>query len=227
MSVKIAGNTSNIDLEVDAASRAGRATGYDTLGRELLPPVNPLNGGSYLAPFEVRHTGAPAAGVTVVAMRGPPTLTAYIRRIRGIVGFDGVALAASGTLRYGLYRGAGVVSATGGTVRGQCKKRTASQPSSIVDYRVDLAGAGLTTTGITWETDPFFVIPLPVVSVQVAAPATSGSAGAFTPFDLNFNIAGVDGFFELGANEHLGIRVQTVAAIIGLTIAGGIEWDER
>ena len=215
-------------LTVDPTSKAARVTLYDSTGRELFPVVT----GSYVTKLECRCTGAPAAGVTIFNFRGPPTLKAYIRNIRGRICFDGTALAASGTLRLGLYRGTGAASATGGTAltlgAGIIKKNSSMGTPTVTDVRFDLTGAGLTTTSITYDTDSFNVIGLPVVSVQVAAPATSASQGPVSTFDIDFHVGGEpDSDIVIAANEHLALRIQTVAGIIGFGINGSIEWDER
>src|SRR2546428_294770 len=82
---------------------------------------------------------------------------------------------ASGTLRYGLYRGTGTASPTGGTANTLTKKNSTHPTPTVADVRFDLTGAGLTTAGITYEADAFHVIALPVVELQVAVPATSAS----------------------------------------------------
>jgi hypothetical protein len=222
MSVIIQSGATADQWTVDAASKAGRVSLYRPDG-SLAVPNAPA---SYIAAFEVRHTAADAAGSAVFDIRGPPTLKARIRRIRGVVGFDGTALAASGTLRYGLYRGTGAADASTGTALAPVKKRTSMGAASIASG--SFKSGILTVAGITYDTLPFHVLACPVISVQVAAPATSGSAGAWTDFDLQFG-NGVEAWgdgLELAANEHLGIRVQTVAAIIGLSLCGSIEWDE-
>jgi hypothetical protein len=212
-------------LTVDPTSKAARVTQYDSTARELYPKPT----GSYITKIETRCTGAPAAGQTIWNMRGPPTLKAYIRNIRGTICFDGTALAASGTLRLGLYRGtSAAVSPTGGTANTISKKDSTMGASTVADCRFDLTGAGLTTTGITYEADAFHVISLPVISLQVAAPATSASAGAVAVFDLDFHTSGEPSSdVVIAASEHLAIRIQTVAGIIGFGIGGSVSWDER
>lgn len=216
-------------LTIDATSKAARATLYDASGREL----RPVSTGSYCLGFQVRHTTAAAAGITVLNVRGPASKTAYIKRIHGIVGFDGTALASSGTLRYGIHRGNGAVNSSAGGSRvapdpSEGKKRGAYPSWSLQEFTYDLNGTGLTTTGITYEAQPMHILHMPVVSTQVAAATTSNSQGCYQAFDLNFaRHSGLDQAIELGSSEHLAIRLLTVAAIIGLTISGSIEWDER
>ncbi len=224
MSVSIISGASSDLLTIDPSSKATRATLYDSLGREIQPPQS----GSYITPFEVRCTSASAAGVTVFNFRGPTSLRAFIRGIRGRVTFDGTALAASGTLRFGFYRGVGASVPTGGTAQIPTKKDSTDPTSTVQDVRVDLTGAGLTTTGITYETTPFHVVGLPIIALQVTVPTTSATVGAAADFDLDFHTFGDrDCDFIIGTNEHLAIRIQTVAGIIGLGLTGSMEWDER
>jgi len=216
-------------LTVDPTSKAARGTLYDSGGREL----SPISTGSYTLGFQVRHTTAAAANISVLNMRGPPSKTAYVKRIHGVIGFDGTALAASGTLRYGIYRGNGAVNTTAGGSRvapdpSEGKKRSSYVNWTLNEFAYDLNGTGLTTTGITFETQPLHILHIPVVSTQVAAAATSNTQGCYQAFDLNWErYDGLDQAVELGSNQHLTIRVLTVAAIIGLSISGSIEWDER
>lgn len=211
-------------LTIDATSKAARGSAYDTSGRALAPPA-----ATYLLPLEVRHTSAAAANVVWFNLRGPPTKTAYIKRIFGNICFDGTALAASGTMRIGMIRGTGAASPTGGALVTAIQKDTASATSTITEARIVLAGTALTTTGITYDANPFYVIGLPAMSVQVAAPATSGDSGHCEDFDLRFcePYQPIDDCLAIRANEHLAMRQQTVAAIIGLTVHGAIEWSER
>lgn len=222
MAVIESGATSDI-LTIDPTSKAARVTLYDSLGRELIPVPT----GEYMSYIETRHTGAAAAGSTIWNFRGPPTSKAYIRKISGAIGFDGTALTTSGTLRYGFYLGTGAASPTGGTARTAIKKSSTFGAATAVDIRNDLTGAGLTTAGITYATDPFRVIGLPVFSILTATVATNSSSGTYIPFEMNFSNAGErDSRLIIASAEHVAIRVQTVAAIIGLTCMGWIEWAE-
>lgn len=219
----IESGTDNTILTVDTTSKAARVTLYDSAGREMIPAPT----GEYRSYLETRHTGAAAAGVTIWNFRGPPSTKAYIRRIWGHMGFDGTAATTSGTLRYGIYLGTGAASASGGTARLKQKKLSTYAASTVVDVRQDLTGAGLTTTSITYAADPIAVIGLPVVSIITATVATNTTSGAVRPFEINFSNAGErDSRLVIAADEHLAIRVQTVAAIIGLTLMGFVEWAE-
>ena len=212
-------------LTVDATSKAARVAGpYDSSARELYTPIS-----TYMVPIEIRHTAATAAGVKWFDLAGPPSKTAYVKRIYGQVCFDGVGLAATGTMRIGLYRGTGAATATGGTAIVPIKKNSAFATSTVADVRSVLAGTTLTTTGITYDTVPFYVVGLPGMAVQVAAPATSGDSGGCVPVDLQFcqPYQPIDDCLLIKTNEHLAMGQQTVAAVIGLTFMGFMEWGER
>lgn len=215
----------NTIATVDPTSKAIRATLYDSSGREMNRAVL----GSYMTSFEVRHTGAPAAGTTVFNFRGPATNTARIRRVSGHIGFTGIAVAST-LLRYGFYRGAGSASPTSGTAKtsGNGEKSVGANWTAQ-DIRCDLTGAGLTTTSITYEADPFYVVGVGLLEIFSTGPATAlGWTAPQVPFDLYLNTSGDDrnGPVELASSGHFAIRVQTVSAIIGLYITGGVEWDE-
>lgn len=224
MAVEIKSGASADIQTVDPTSKAARVTLYNADGTVMEPVAT----GSYLSSIEVRHTSAAAAGVTVWNFRGPPTLKAYIRRLWGTMTFDGTAVAASGTLRYGLYLGTGAASASGGAARPGQKKLSTYPTSTATDVRGDITGVGLTTAGITYVTDPIAVLGLPVISLQVAVPATSATQGVSREVDIQFKQPGeADSPLVIGPNEHLALRLQTVAAIIGLGFTGYVEWDER
>ena len=216
------GATSDL-LTVDPTSKAARVTLYDSTGREITPKAT----GAYSLGFQVRHTGGAVSGVTVLNMRGPPSLTAYVKRIVGQMGFDGTAAAAN-TQRYGFFRGAGAANASGGgsnvspsATNG--KKRAAYGNWTLNNFTYDLSGTGLTTTSITYEAQPFAIVTLPLI-MGAAASATA----PLNPFTVNFAQEGtLDQVFELGANDHIGIQVLTTTTIAGVTISGRIEWDER
>lgn len=223
--VVIKSGVSSDQVTVEPTAKAIRVTPYDSSGQELFKHAD----GNYMVPLEVRHTGAAAANTVWFNLRGPPSKTAYIKRIYGQMCFDGTALAASGTMRIGFIRGTGAASPTGGATLLAIRKDSTDVASTITEARIVLAGTALTTTGITYDANPFAVIGLPAMSVQVAAPATSGDSGNCQPFDLKFcePYQPVDDCIAIRTNEHLAIRQQTVAAIIGLTINGMIEWSER
>lgn len=194
------------------ASNNGKVALYDASGRLLLPVAT----GEYAAKIEIRQTSAAAAGVTVWNMRGPPSLKAYVKRIYGSVVFDGVGAAGS-TLRYGFYRGAGAASPTLGATILASKKLSTFQAATVADLRSDLTGVGLTTTGITYDADPFMVVAVPIS-------LTNGNARFDFWVERPFQL---DSPYVLAASDHLAIRLQTVAAVIGLGIYGVVEWSER
>lgn len=208
----IQSGASSETLTIDSASNAARVTLYNTNGVEV-GDSQPI--GSYLLPINIRQSTAAGTGVTVWALRNTGTTTLSIRRIVLTMGFDGVAVASTMS-RYELIR---FYSATpsGGTALTPVKKRT-TYPTSGVDAR--LLDTGLTVTGVTFDAFPFYVISRPT---SVTSVVTEG--------ELNFMESGQTKFspFELAVNEGLAIRLTTVAAttIIGVSLTGMIEWDER
>jgi hypothetical protein len=222
MAVIQSGTNSNL-MEVNGGLSA-QVTLYGADGNPLVLTPD----GSYMTSFEVRHTGAPAAGTTVFNMRGPSTKTARIRRISGHIGFSGVATIAT-LLRYGFYRGSGAASPTGGTAKSASngKKRGATNWAAQ-DIRCDLVGAGLTTTSITYEADPLYVVGVSLLETFSTGPATAlGWTAPQVHFDIELSDApDLYRALDLTTSDHFAIRVQTVSAIIGLFITGGIEWDE-
>lgn len=170
--------------------------------------------GSYIAPVEFRCTGTPAAGTTVWIARGPAQLSAFVRRVRLTLGFDGTAAAA--TLRLGLYTGTGAASATGGTAITPGKKSEGYPTSTMQDVRQDVAAGALTTAGITFAADPLHVFGLPI-----------SVTGHNVFVDVRFGLRNdLDDARKLGANDHIALRVQTVAGVIGWSATGDVEWDE-
>ncbi len=186
----------------------------DSAGNAIYP-IAPT--GSYLANINIRHTVADAGASAVFAMRNPAasTKTCFIRAIRGRVTFDGTAVAAT-SCAYEFIRFSGGDPSTGTTLP-RVKKRSSYANSQILDANAQQKSGVLTMTSVTYDPNgPFNVVRLPTS-------VTSGIAG----FDIDLLTAGLsyEGF-ELAVGEGLAIRLN-VAAIIGLGIAGSVEWDER
>ena len=225
--VVIKSGVSSDQVTVEPTAKAIRVTPYDSSGQELFKHAD----GNYMVPIEVRHTGAAAANTVWFNLRGPPSKTAYIKRIFGNMCFDGTALPASGTMRIGFIRGTGAASPTGGAALAAIQKDSTDVAATITEARIVLAGTALTTTGIVYDANPFYVHGLAAMASQFAplAAGTAGDSGNCVPFDLKFceTYQPVDDCIAIRTNEHLAIRQQTVAAIIGLTINGMIEWSER
>lgn len=194
------------------AQNNGKVALYDASGRA----INYVATGEYIAPVEVRQTSTAAAGQTVWNLRGPTALKAYIKRLFLTVVFDGTAAAAT-TLRYGVYRGSGAASPTGGTALTPEKKLSTFATSTTSDVRQDTTGVGLTTTSIAYD-----AIPCSVLAIPVSVTSTAQT------YDLRFDTPEqLDAPVVIAANEHIAIRLQTVAAVIGLGIFGHVEWVER
>lgn len=182
--------------------------------------------GGYIAMVEVRQTAATAAGSKVWTMRGPSTGFAWIRRIRLRIGFDGVSPATGVSMRYGLFLGTGAATASGGASLSSSARSRGYQTSRLQDVRWVLAGTALTTTGITYDTNPFHVLQLPTASEHVADPAT-GSASLVHGETLDFGGFRIQSeAIRLGPNDHLTIGLHTNDAIVGQTLCGSVDWDE-
>lgn len=187
---------------------------YDSAGNPIYPNAPT---GSYMANISIRHTAADAAGSVVFAMTNPTGSgrVVYIRNIRGRVFFDGTAVA-GGNSGYELIRYSGNAAPTTGTTVPRIKKRTGYSSSVISDTYIQQKSGIITLTGAVFEAGPFNVIRIP-----------ASGTGIVAQFDIDLVVAGM-GYegFELQTGEGLAIRLN-VAAIIGLGIAGQIEWDER
>jgi hypothetical protein len=197
-------------LTVDPASKAARVTPYRSSGTEIdSAPVS-----SYLLPLNIRQTAATVAGTTIWAMRNTGSRTVYLRHLRLIMGFDGTAVAAN-TPRYELIRFTSATP-TGGNALIPIKKRTAYPGSSVGDARE--LNTGLTVTGVTFDAGSFLVIGRPIS-------VTSG----ISDMDVDFALGGQSDYsmLELAVGEGLAIRIVSVNTVIGVSLTGMIEWDER
>lgn len=222
----VSGASSDV-LTIGPTSKAARVELYDAAGNVLMPKV-PI--GSYMAPIEIRQTAATATAAAVWAMRAAASgaTKLYLRRIWGVVGFDGTATATT-TLRYTFRRFSGG-NYSSGTAITIIKKRNADGASSVQDIReVD---TGLTVGSAAVEA-PFATVSLPLSAAGTIA-GTGSAVGI--PFDLRFDqadqtFAGME--FIPGASgtaEGLVITIgglTSQAAIIGQSIMGMVEWDER
>lgn len=214
MAIELIGGTSGTKQDVDTTPKAARVIIYDSAGN----PVDAAPTGAYIANISVRHTAADASGSAVFAMTNPNASgrTVYIRNIRGRVTFDGTAVAAANAgyefIRYGTN-----VNPTTGTTVPRIKKRSAQSASVILDANIQQKSGILTLASAVFEAGPFNVVRMPMA-------VTNGIA----PFDLDFICSNQpNSAFELAQGEGLAIRLHGGAAIIGLGIAGSVEWDER
>lgn len=213
------GATSDL-LTIDATSKAFRGTLYDTAGIEI--NVTP-SGGAYTAPINLRHTAATAAGSKVWAMRNGNTKTMRIRTFFFTLGFDGTAIPATNLgysiQRYGTGGSANANNSLTDRNRSAIKKRSSYSASTLAggvfDYKDDA------TTGLTWTSNPTFETDAIVLRFPCSVTNT------VVPFNAYF-LQTNESFscFELAINEGITILVNPVAAIIGQSLTGFIEWDE-
>lgn len=209
MAIIQSGATADL-MTVDPTSKAARVTLYNSSGVEIRQPPS----GSYMAPINVRQTSAAAANVVVWNMRNPAgsAKTVYIRKISLSIAFDGTASAGI-TLRYKLLR-YNTGTYTGGTNVPVIKKATSMPATAVTD--IAFLDTGLTAAGGPGLESEFLVIGIP-------ASVTSGIG--VTQLDFA-NACERDALPVLVAGEGLQIALQQ-AAIIGQTVGGCVEWDER
>lgn len=195
-------------LTIDPTSKAARVTPYDSSANEYSPFPSP---GAYALPVNVRQTAATAANSTVWTMRNGATKKMFFRRILLEIIFDGTAAAAT-TLKYMLARFS-AATPTGGTSLTAVKMQTTFSASTLADAR--FLDTGLTTTGVTFETE--------WATLAIPASVTAGSIFWNMPF-IGPNEAKEP--FVLNPNEGLAIRLQN-AAVVGMGLTGSVHWDER
>lgn len=206
--VKIQSGATVDQLTIDPASKALRSTLYDLGAKQIFRPIT----AAYLLPIKIRQTATTAAGETVWAMRYVSgSLIVHIRRISGVITFDGTASPAK-TVGY-RFRRFSAATMSGGTTITVAKKRSSYPDSVVTDAR--FSDTGLTTTGVTF--DAIFselLIPISVSSMIL-------------PFSVDFDKIGIRlSDFELSAGEGLAIQLSE-AAEVGLGIFGWVEWDEE
>lgn len=195
-------------LTIDPTSKAARVTPYDFQGNQFSPYPDP---GAYALPVNIDQTANTAANSTVWAMRNGASKKMFFRRLLLAVHFDGTA-SAGNTLKYMLTRFS-AATPTGGTSLAAAKMQTTFSASTLADAR--FLDTGLTTTGVTFETE--------FATLAIPASVTGGIIFWNCPF-IGSNEAKEP--FVLNPNEGLAIRLQN-AAVTGLGITGSIHWDER
>lgn len=160
----------------------------------------------YTAPINIRYTGTTSAGSTVWSLTtgGSPI---QIKRIVLFSAFDGTA--AGTTARHELRRFRSATP-TGGTAVAAVPKNLDSPASSVNDIRMDLSGAALTVTGVTFD-----------APMMLAGACPRGASGSVVV--LNLDTAASP--FIVDAGDGICIQNQ-VAAVVGDVIAGFIEWEE-
>ncbi len=195
-------------LTIDATSKAARMTLYGPDGIAVRPTIQ----GAYMAPINMRFTGTTAANSTVWALRNGATYSTYIRRIFLMAGFDGTA--AGSTSQYELRR-FNTATPSGGASVTAIKKDTAFGGSTLADLRQDTTGAALTVTSLVFETA--------FASAGVARGATGGTSQIMLDFTTSPETRP---FFVLAPNEGLCIR-NSIVAVVGDSLSGFVEWEER
>ena len=101
----------------------------------------------FKAPVKIRHTGTPAAGEPVWAMRlkDAATVIAHITRVYLVISFDGTA--ATSHASYTLQRN-DTATMTGGAAITAVGMTTGQPATEMTDIRDDFDGSGLTDTGV-------------------------------------------------------------------------------
>lgn len=160
----------------------------------------------FLAPINLRCTGATAADSAVWMMRAGATKTLYIRRIVIFGCFDGTAAASTARWELRRFRTA---TPSGGTAITAIPK-IVGDVTTTADIRQETAGAALTVTSITFDTP-----------MAAGAACPRGSTGAVAVLNVDFSAAPL----QIAVNDGLCIR-NTVTAVIGDVLAGFIEWEE-
>lgn len=209
MSTEVKSGASADLWTIDPTSKAGRVTLYDAAGNE----IHPVPTGAYVMPLvRGRITAAIAANSLIWGMRAGASLTVFIRRIRIVCAFDGTAAASTQQFEFIRFVNA---NPTGGSVLTPIKKRGAYAGSTVQDARFN-AGAALGVAGISFDGNGFGDFGV-----------SRGATGASAMLELVFSSA-AERFsrFELAPNEGLGIRT-VVATVVGDSIQGAIEWDEK
>lgn len=179
---------------------------YDSSNAEIAaPPV-----GSYTVPVNIRETGTTAAGgATTCWYLNAVGVALYIRRMVLSVGFDGTA--ATNTVRYDVAR-YGTAVCSGGTAITPIKKKSS--------YAASAATAGFLDTGVT-VTNVVFETPICTLGCPISVTSKA------VPYHINLITPGQKySDFKLAAGEGLAI-FKNVTAVVGQTISGYIEYDER
>lgn len=163
--------------------------------------------GRYSAPVRIRQTAATAANGTVWAMRNgaSSTKTVYIEKIYIAGEFNAASAATRALLGYNLVRFS-AATPSGGTALTAAKFDSSDSASQVTDIR--FLDTGLTTSGVTFETDVLVFYGIPNFGTAIS--------------NANQDNIGI----KLAPGEGLAIRLN-VAAAIGLEISGTIIWREQ
>jgi hypothetical protein len=162
-------------------------------------------GTSFAASIDMQPTTI-ADGTVFWTMRNASTKTFYIRRIDLHVGFIGTAATSRST--FGIYRFTGTPS--GGATGLAVKKISAGASSTS---QLLSAAAGLTVTGVTFDSQPFHRI----------TNVNQLNSNGVQSIDFGTNEPGQ---MQLAPGE--GIAIRAVGALVaGCYIAGSTGWHER
>lgn len=179
---------------------------YDSGGAE----IHPVPSASFMAPINIRQTATTAAQSTVWYLNAAGALGLYIRRLVLQVGFDGTA--AASTVRYDLLR-YGTAVCSGGIAITPIKKSTANATATTAT--AGFADTGVTVTSVVFET----------AFATLACPISVTSRSSVYPINL---VTPAQRFGEIVIASGQGLAIQlTVTAVVGQTITGYVEWDEK
>lgn len=204
---------------IDATSKAGRVTMYDTGGT----PINPAYS-TFMSRIEVVPTLL-TTGTTYWTMKNTASgggKTAYIRAMSlNIALIVNSATATTAGVRNALeFERFTGTTPTAGTAIAAIKRRTADATATVVtDIR--FAAGGVTTTGVSFD--------IPFLITQVVTPtinAVNQGVAAFATQQLDYTNGGEEGRIALAPGEGLAIRASG-AVNAGLSLYGSIWWDER
>lgn len=187
-------------LAVKASSRAARVTPVFDDGTEH----NPKKDGNYFARLDLVPTTL-TAGTVYFSMRNNGTTKATIKKLLALMNFSGAVVATRSV--YEIVRFSGANMTGGSAVQAVKGSNTTDANSVVTDLR--FAPAGLTTTGVTFETNAIAVI------------SHANQLTADTTAEMNFEEE-----LELAPGEGLAIRAST-AVVAGTALQGMLFWAER
>ncbi len=187
-------------LTIGAVSKAAFVEQVKADGEKVFPVLD----NSFQARIEVLPS-AVTAGLTIWSLFNTGSKSMYLNYLDLVATFAGTAAATRSLLD--LVR-ISAAAPTGGTAIQTIKKNNSKPNPSGADIRT--APAGLTTTGVTFETDPIDLFP---VINQLAVSAQINRDWSKAPIIL-------------APNQGIAIRTNG-AVVVGAGIQGAIQWDER
>jgi len=217
MTTVIRGGTSGVDMDVDATSKAGRGTLYDSEGTEISHPPE----GAFSANIDTRIAAADAVGSVHWAARNAASsdTIVYVTRIYILVGCD-TPPGGAGAPAWNIER-FDTATPTGGTTITAAKKRSGyGAPNGFTDIRQHTAA--LTVTSVNFTGEFYSAIRYPV--------NTAANNPGFPPggmiLDWSANPLKPRTRIELIEGEGICIRVAVVM-VAGMLLSGYIEWEEE